>query len=72
MDVWLKIIQIVVSVILLILILIQSKGVGLSSAFGGGGEVYFARRGAERLVFILTVVIALVFITSSLFNVWFT
>ncbi len=70
MQVWIRLIQIVLSILLLTLILIQSKGVGLSGAFGGGGEVYFARRGAEKIIFIGTIVTAILFVASSLVNVW--
>jgi len=62
--------QIVLAVILLTLILIQSKGVGLSAAFGGGGEVFHTRRGAERVIFIFTIIVAFLFVSTSLINVW--
>jgi len=65
----LKVTQIVIAVLLMGLILIQSKGVGLGSTFGGG-EVYFARRGAEKILFVFTIVISILFITSSVVNVW--
>ncbi len=65
----LKVTQIILAVILMGLILIQSKGVGLGSAFGGG-EVYFARRGVEKILFVFTIIIAVLFITSSIVNVW--
>ena len=67
----LKIIQLVLSLLLIGLVLIQSKGIGLSGAFGGGGEVYFARRGAEKALFIFTVLLAMLFIVVSTLNVWF-
>ncbi len=67
----LKIAQIIISLFMIGLVLIQSKGIGLSGAFGGGGEVYFARRGAEKALFIFTVLLAVVFIVVSTLNVWF-
>jgi len=69
MELGLNIVQIALSLILLTLILIQSKGVGLSGSFGGGGEVYFARRGAEKVMFILTIIISIAFITNSIATV---
>ena len=44
------------------LILLQNRGAGLSSTFGGGGEVYLTRRGVEKLVVKFTVISILLFI----------
>jgi protein translocase SecG subunit len=56
----------IVQTILLIaatgLILIQNRGAGLSSAFGGRDEVYLTRRGIEKWVVNLTVVCIVLFI----------
>ena len=38
--------------------MLQSKGAGLSAVFGGEGNVYTVRRGAERLLFIGTIVLS--------------
>jgi preprotein translocase subunit SecG len=56
--------QIVVSVVLVILILIQSKGSGLGRSFGGGSS--FSRRGFEKLLYKLTFLTAGLFILISL------
>ncbi len=70
MDLFLDIIQIVISVALVILILIQSKGSGMGSLFGGGDSgVYTTRRGVEKTLFNLTVVVSLVFFLISTLNV---
>ena len=70
MQLVVQISQIILSIFLLAAILVQSKGVGLSGALGGGGEVYFARRGAEKVLFIATIVIAVLFVSTSILNVW--
>ena len=62
----LTIIQIVVSVLLVIVILSQQKGVGLSGTFGGGGEFYRSKRGIDRILFVLTVVLSVLFVGSAL------
>lgn len=62
---FLTIFQIVVSALLILTILMQEKGVGLSATFGGGGEFYRSRRGIDRLLFIFTVVLSLLFIGTS-------
>ncbi|MCL4360700.1 preprotein translocase subunit SecG [Patescibacteria group bacterium] len=61
------VIHLIVSVALVGLILMQSTKGGLGSAFGGG-EVYRTRRGAERIVFLATVVVSVLFLLSSMVN----
>lgn len=61
--------HVIIAVLLVSAILLQSKGVGLSAAFGGGGEIYQTKRGAEKAIFILTIVLAFVFTVTSLLNV---
>jgi len=65
----LVIIQIIVSVSLIAVILIQAKGVGLGRAWGGGGEFYKSRRGVEKVIFRLTVVLVALFLASSIFGI---
>ena len=60
------IIQIVVAVILVIVIVIQQKGTGLGSTFGGEMSFYRTKRGAEKLLFYLTILLATVFIALSI------
>lgn len=59
-------IQIVVSIVLSALILIQSKGSGLGRTFGGGMGTSFSRRGLEKLLYKLTFVFAGLFILISI------
>jgi len=63
----LKIIQIFLSLILICLVLLQAKGAGLASIFGGEGNVFKVRRGAEKGVFALTVIVSILFSALSLF-----
>lgn len=74
MPSWLKIslpyVQIGLSVILIFLILIQSKGSGLSGVFGGEGNVYRTKRGAERILFIVSIVIAILFFGVAFLNAY--
>lgn len=66
MKSFLTIFQIVVSILLVLTILSQEKGVGLSAAFGGGGEFYRSKRGIDKILFIFTVVLSTLFILTSL------
>jgi preprotein translocase subunit SecG len=62
------IVQIIISVGLIALILLQAKGVGLGTAWGGGGEFYKSRRGVEKFVFQITIVLVVLFLASSIVN----
>lgn len=64
----LNIAQIVLAVLLIAAILLQARGTGLGAAFGGGGNVYRTKRGAEKKLFQLTIVIAILFFGVSLAN----
>ena len=57
--------QLVTSVVLILTILLQSRGAGLSGTFGGDSAVYTTRRGPEKLLYWLTVILALIFIGLS-------
>lgn len=58
--------QIIFSILLCIAILLQSKGSGLSETFGGDGNVYSTKRGAEKFLSISTVVIGILLLLNTL------
>lgn len=67
-----QIIQLISGVLLVVAILMQNKGTGLGAAFGGGeGNVFRSKRGAEKGLFITTIVLAVVFLASALINFLF-
>lgn len=55
------ILQIISGSLMIIAILLQQRGAGLGAAFGGDGEVYRTRRGAEKLFFNSTIALAVIF-----------
>lgn len=61
--------QIILGVLMGICIILQSKGTGLGSTFGGDMGFYGTKRGAERLLFKATIVLATLFLVSSLLGV---
>lgn len=61
----LTIAHIVVSVLLIIVILLQAQGTGISGAFGGGGEFYRSRRSAEKVLVWITVGLVIIFAVLS-------
>ena len=58
--------QIVVAIGLVASILLQARGAGLSSAFGGDSAVYRSRRGIEKRLFQFTIVLSVLFVLFSL------
>lgn len=56
------------AVSLIIVILLQSRGAGLGGAFGGEGNVYRTKRGLEKVIFISTIIIAVLFLGVALIN----
>jgi preprotein translocase subunit SecG len=60
-DTALAIGQIIVSIALIVAILLQSRGAGLSSTFGGDSAVYRSRRGVERRLWQFTIALAVLF-----------
>ena len=61
-----SVIQIILGVLLILVIIIQQKGSGLGTSFGGDLSFYRTKRGAEKLLFYATIIISLAFIFSSL------
>lgn len=62
-------ITIVSSVILTILILLQTRGATLGAGLGGGGEVNTVRRGSDKTVHQITIIVAFVFAASLILSV---
>ncbi|HEY96038.1 MAG TPA: preprotein translocase subunit SecG [Dehalococcoidia bacterium] len=63
---YLNIAQIVLSVALILAIMLQVKGGGMGGIFGQADSVYRTRRGIERTLFQLTIVLAVIFIVISI------
>lgn len=71
MNTPLLIAQMISAVLMTFAILLQQRGTGLGSAFGGGGNVYRTKRGIEQVLSYFTVVMAFIFSLSSLLVVIF-
>lgn len=54
-------IEIVLALLLSISILLQHRASGLSATFGGSGATYVQRRGAEKVLFTLTIWMSVIF-----------
>ncbi len=56
------------AVALIISILLQARGAGLGSVFGGTGTVFKTRRGIDRLLFRLTILFMVIFCILCIFT----
>ncbi len=65
---YLPVVQIVISLILISLILIQPRGDALGSAFGQSFAGVGKLRGASKIVFYFTIVLGVIFILLALVN----
>lgn len=66
-----SLVQIILGVLLILVIIIQQKGTGMGSTFGGDLGFYRTKRGAEKLLFYSTIVLSVAFILSSLIGLLF-
>lgn len=65
------ILQIVTSIALIILILLQERSSGISAIFGGeGGSFYQARRGLEKIIFFATIMLIIVFLALAVLQLY--
>jgi preprotein translocase subunit SecG len=66
METYLYIAQIVIAIALIIVALLQVKGGGLGGIFGQADTVYRTKRGVEKTLFQLTIVLVVIFIALSI------
>jgi protein translocase SecG subunit len=64
--------QIIVSLLLMVSILLQNRGAGLGSTFGGDMAGYYTKRGMEKFLNAAAVILAVVFIGLSVAIIFFT
>lgn len=65
------IIQIILSVVIITLILLQERSSGMSGLLGGSGEGYYqARRGMEKLIFYSTIVLSVLFVALAIYQLF--
>lgn len=67
METAIDIVMVLVSAVLILVVLLQTKGSSFSGAFGGDtSSIYRTRRGVEKTLFQLTIGIAVVFIVFAI------
>ena len=60
------IIQVVISILLTILILVQNKDGGLSAVMGGSQSFQATNRGTEKVIYNVTIVLAVLFLVNAI------
>ena len=58
--------QMVFAILLILSILTQQRGTGLSATFGGSGGFYTSKRGVEKFLSTATVILATLFVLNAL------
>ena len=58
--------QVVVGILLIIVILLQQRGGGIGVIGGAGSQFYSSRRGLEKTIYWLTIVLAVIFISLAI------
>jgi preprotein translocase subunit SecG len=56
-------------IILTILILLQTRGASLGAGLGGGGEVNTVRRGSDKTLHQITIILAIIFAASIMVSI---
>jgi preprotein translocase subunit SecG len=73
METYLNYGLIIISVLLIVFVILQSKGAGLGGLSGAdSGSVFTARRGVERTLFRLTIVLSVLFFALVIWQVFLT
>lgn len=63
-------VELLVAIILIALLVVQARGGGLGGIFGGWGTpTYRSRRGIERTLFRLTIILAALFVVIAIVTV---
>jgi preprotein translocase subunit SecG len=57
------------AILLIILVLVQTRGASLGAGFGSSGEIHTTRRGVDKSLHQITIVVAVAFILSILLSV---
>jgi len=61
-----NIFEIIIAILLTVSILLQNRGAGLSSTFGGDFGGYYTRRGMEKFLVIFSIILSALFIILAI------
>ena len=66
MATYLHIVQILISLVLIAIVMLQTKGSSFSATFTSDSSIYHSRRGVERTLFQFTIGLAVFFVLISI------
>ena len=66
----LNILTVVSGALMILLVLLQNRGQSLGASFGGDSSFYRSKRGAEKIIFNATIVLAVVFVLSVILSLF--
>lgn len=69
MVTYFNIAEIIISIILIMVLLVQSRGAGFNGTFNSDSSVFRSRRGVEKTLFQVTIALAVVFVIISFLSV---
>ncbi|MDD5039691.1 MAG: preprotein translocase subunit SecG [Patescibacteria group bacterium] len=69
LELTLNIVQIVLAGILMAAVLLQNRGAGLGGVFGGEGNVYRTKRGFDKILFVVTIIVSIAFFGTAMTNI---
>jgi len=69
LTLYLNIVQIILSIALIALAVLQSRNSALGRMFGGDSSIHRTRRGAEKTMFNMTIIIAVLFFATAFISV---
>ena len=55
--------------LMVLLILVQTRGATLGAGLGGGGEVNTVRRGTDKTIYQITIILAIIFAVSIMLGI---
>ena len=57
------------AVLMIVLILLQTRGASLGAGFGGSGELFTARRGVDKTMHQVTIILVIIFLASLVLGI---
>ncbi|HLG50734.1 MAG: preprotein translocase subunit SecG [Chloroflexi bacterium] len=69
MVTYFNIAEIIISIVLILVLLLQTRGAGFDGTFSSDSSVFRTRRGIEKTLFQLTIALAVVFVVISVLSV---
>lgn len=61
------IVQMIIASLLILAVILQNRGSGTGAVFGGGNQVFRAKRGAEKTLYYITIVLGVIFFALSFY-----